>query len=131
MSNPISKTRGILYGAARALGWIAIIADLLSGHGKRPGKRLITKRLEEKSAARFISAKEARHEHDPNLRQTGDPRTSGGRSPGMPEIIGHYILDNRKLNLVYQAAKVAVVNPTKANMKALAYVIEASEGWPE
>jgi len=43
MSNPISKTRGILYSAARALGWIQIIMELLKGHGKKAGKRIANK----------------------------------------------------------------------------------------
>jgi len=39
----LGQTRGFLYALARALGWMQIVADLLSGHAKRAGKKLANK----------------------------------------------------------------------------------------
>ena len=51
--NPISQVRGLFYGAARALGWVAIVMDLLSGHGKKAGKRLMNKAIGRKLGSKI------------------------------------------------------------------------------
>lgn len=46
----------------------------------------------------------------------------------VPEIVGHYILDNTRLNLVYRCAKNVVESPTKTTLAALAWAIRDAEG---
>jgi hypothetical protein len=39
----LGKARGFLYSLGRLLGWVQIVAELLSGHTKRAGKKLANK----------------------------------------------------------------------------------------
>jgi hypothetical protein len=45
----------------------------------------------------------------------------------IPEILGHYLNDNAKLNQIYQLAKVVCVDPSPRNRLALAMAITEAE----
>jgi hypothetical protein len=45
----------------------------------------------------------------------------------VPEILGHYLNDNAKLNQIYQLAKVVCVDPSPRNRLALALAIKEAE----
>ena len=46
----------------------------------------------------------------------------------VPEIVGHYITDNTRLNRVYRAAKNVVDSPTQTTLAALAWAVGDAEG---
>ena len=46
----------------------------------------------------------------------------------VPEMVGHYILDNARLNRVYRCAKAVVESPTKTTLAALAWAVRDAEG---
>jgi hypothetical protein len=46
------------------------------------------------------------------------------------EILDHYILDNARLNRIYQLAKAVCVSPSPRNRLALAMAIKEAEGQP-
>jgi len=45
----------------------------------------------------------------------------------VPEILGHYIADNTRLNHVYRIAKVVCFDPSPRNLKALGNAIREAE----
>lgn len=49
----------------------------------------------------------------------------------VPEMVGHYLIDNTRLNRVYRAAKNVIESPTKNNLAALAWAVRDAEGVPE
>ena len=49
----------------------------------------------------------------------------------VPEILGHYILDNTRLYRVYRCAKNVVETPTKTTLAALAWAVRDAEGVEE
>ncbi len=54
-----------------------------------------------------------------------------GAAETVPNILGHYIADNTRLNRVYRAAKNVIESPTKNTLAALAYAVRDAEGVPE
>jgi len=50
----IGKTRGFLYTLARALGWVQIIIEFLSGHTKKAGKKLANKFIGRKIGSKIF-----------------------------------------------------------------------------
>lgn len=51
--NPISSTRGALYGLARALGWLQIALELLTGNARRAQKKLANKLIGRKIGSKI------------------------------------------------------------------------------
>ena len=49
----IGRARGLLYHAARMLGWLQIVGGLLSGHGSRAGRMLANKLMGRKVVSRL------------------------------------------------------------------------------
>ena len=45
----------------------------------------------------------------------------------VPEILGHYITDNDRLNRVYRCAKNVVESPTRTTLAALAWAVREAE----
>ena len=57
-----------------------------------------------------------------------DPETAARE---VPEMVGHYITDNTRLNRVYRCAKNVVESPTMTTLAALAWAVRDAEGVPE
>ena len=49
----------------------------------------------------------------------------------IPQIIGHYITDNTRLNQVYQAACRVLIQPDRYNLEQLRRAVAAAEGKSE
>jgi|WetSurMetagenome_2_1015567.scaffolds.fasta_scaffold1190052_1 hypothetical protein len=48
----------------------------------------------------------------------------------VPQILGHYIVDNDRLNAVYTAAKQVLIQPDRFNLTRLAEAVARAENRP-